>query len=159
MVYLTRVVAARPRIGGWLILPALGIVAAPIADGYSLYSVIDTWGEAAPAFRPLLGFEGVFSAAMIGFELFVAVAFFQRRASAPNLVIAWLVARLLGSLVDYGWLSTILTGPQASTTMANVATGMIRTLIATALWASYFRKSVRVQQTFNPQPEDAAALG
>ena len=142
-----------------MILPAIGIVAAPFADGFSLYSVVDTWRQADASFRPLLGFEAVFNAGMIAFELFVAVAFFRRRSSAPNLVIAWLVARLFGSIVDYGWLSTVLTGPQASATLANIAIGAIRTLIATALWASYFRKSVRVQQTFNPEPDEAATLG
>jgi len=126
--------ASLPRIGGWLILPAIGLVFGPFR---SVIEIIDTITNLRPAYV----FDLVFGVAFLVFRIWVAIAFFSRWRSAPKLVIALILTALgwntLWLAVDYGM------GVSSPDWVA-----VIWSLVGAAIWIPYFAVSKRVKATF-----------
>jgi hypothetical protein len=74
-------------IGGWLILPAIGVVITPLAGGFGLVSLLSV----AP-------FQAVLSGGLGVYGLICAVSFFQRKRSTPMLMIGLYIANAVVGL-------------------------------------------------------------
>lgn len=132
----------RRRIGGWLVLPAIGIVVAPV---YLLDDVIDMfrgpiWAEwttfpsiVRTRFTTMLGFD----VALLVSSILLGVMFFQRRRGTPAFFIAVLLAPLAWQVFDsalfWGDVMGLRLGPD---------------VISAAIWVPYFALSKRVKETF-----------
>lgn len=150
-----------PRgLAGWLLLPALALLAAPLylladaARTVHLLSQPGAWEQlaspAAPGYHPLLPsllhFEIL--AGLVGFVVGVwaALAFFRRRASAPGRVIAF-----FGLALGLQGIGALWAG-QLPVAWAAAATNPWRAAVPLALLCAvgvpYFLASRRVANTF-----------
>jgi tetratricopeptide (TPR) repeat protein len=133
---------AAPGIGGWLILLAFGVLTGPFLTAYSIVCNFALFGTSMSAnFQAVLMMETLVLSGMLLFQIYVAIAFFRRKATAPNLVIALLIARVVFDVID---LMAV-----ASVTRASPAAGsLFGLLLAAGIWIPYLLLSRRVKATF-----------
>jgi hypothetical protein len=146
-------------IGGWLILPTIGLVLSP------LRILVDIFGqdssnlndlntllqpENIPMFRGLMTLifvEIVANTALLVYTILLIVLFFRTRSSVPRLMIGWYIgfsALFFGDLLAYEILN-LDQDDEGST--ADIA-GIVRTLLVLMIWVPYFLYSERVRNTF-----------
>ena len=123
-------------IAGWLLLPAIGLVLGPviaviviIVDVRSLPNTPDRYLTAVRA--------NIFKAAVLGaFSLYAANSFFRRKKGTSHIMIWWMVANVLLSVMmiwNYGEI---------------FVKSFIFAMIQAAIWIPYFLVSKRVKATF-----------
>ncbi len=138
-------VAAYPNlegIAGWLAFFSLSLVFSPVFMAWSVFqNVMLLAGHPAPDLATALAIENFLLIAIIIFQIFVAVNFFQCRSTAPKLVIALLVTQGLFTLIDLVLCTSVL---KASLD----ASGIVRSLVYVGVWIPYFLMSKRVKATF-----------
>ncbi|WP_186767124.1 DUF2569 domain-containing protein [Devosia ginsengisoli] len=143
-------------LGGWLILPALGLFATPVL-------AIPTFGDLLPL---LTSGAGLTAAQMlvVWFELISNVVlqllapavllalFFQKKRYFPLLYAGWLAANLLIMLLDlvfvYNAFRSYYDTPGVVFWDQDTAQGIGRAVFGAAIWIPYMFKSVRVKNTF-----------
>lgn len=145
-------------IGGWLILPALGVIVtagALLIVFFALYEYFDanTWanlGAGEDAVVAHWGKIGLFFAMLSGYALLLMTLFLfyllfaKRRAFAPGYVTMLWFGLLWGVLVE---LSMDALGLE-KLNPAKFAGSTVRDLIAAVIWTAYMFKSERVRATF-----------
>lgn len=138
-------------IGGWLILPAIGLVLGPIASAIglvvlasSLTSTAEAVQEVAPGlFRALVG-SLVMLLGLLGFQVYTAVLFFRKDRRVPRLV-CWLYAvNFAVAVVSVIWGNSVTGEGLDPSDVKSIA----RAAIQAAIWIPYFRVSKRVANTF-----------
>ena len=134
-------------IGGWLILPAIGIVVAPIQFAMNVLDYFPKFELLQPGtlVHTMTMFEIL---AWIGFAILAtttAVQFFTRKKNAPKLYRALLLGQLLFVVGAY-WAAAILFDAPMFDVDAGIAIVML--LAACLIWIPYFLYSVRVRNTF-----------
>jgi hypothetical protein len=148
------------KIGGWLILVAIGLILAPIRLLVVLFKDLlpalsaDTWSRLTtpgteayhPLWAPLLFFEIIGNCLFIVSPIIVAVFFFQKRRFVPRLIIVLLLANLVFVAIDY-FAADLIPFVAAQEDMGSLVE-LIRVLIACAIWVPYFLVSKRVKGTF-----------
>lgn len=148
------------KIGGWLILVAIGLIFAPIRLLVVLFKDLlpalsaDTWSRLTtpgaeayhPLWAPLLLFEVIGNCLFILSPIIIAVFFFQRRRFVPRLIIVLLLANLVFVAIDY-FAADLIPFVAAQEDMGSLVE-LIRVLIACAIWVPYFLVSKRVKGTF-----------
>lgn len=165
-------------LGGWLILPAIGVVLMPFHAMSGLYQLLpalgsENWSRLTSfgsadyhaLWAPLLLFElGVTLAQLVAGVLLI-ILLFKRRSSTPRVYIAVLAASFLAMVVDV-FAATQVPGAEAAVSGEDI-TSITRTLFALLLWGTYFLVSKRVRSTFirrwrpdsAPPPIPEAAAG
>jgi hypothetical protein len=144
-------------LGGWLVIPGLGLVLTPIAvlvttsSGIESYAA-DSWAMLTPfgsegyhaLWAPVLLFELVSQIGIFVFAILLTILFFGRRSSVPALYIGFQLISTVQLIVDQVLVNSI---PQAVLGAGNAgqATG---TVIGAMIWIGYFMKSERVRNTF-----------
>ncbi len=129
-------------IGGWLILPALGLLVSPLVNaGWLFVDVTLLSGKLPEGLRSALLIETMLDTTFLVFQVYVAVAFFRRWCNAPALVVALLIARNVINV--FVWLMAAAFGVGAS-----ASGGMVGPLVAAGIWIPYFLRSKRVRATF-----------
>jgi hypothetical protein len=145
-------------IGGWLVLPAIGIVVLPVTRLMTVlkdilpalmpgsWAVLTETGAEAyhPLWAPGVVFELAMNTVVIVASIVVAGAFFQRRAHAPRWMIALFLFVLGVDVCDY----LIARSIPALSANAGTEVQMLKGGVQTAIWVAYFMKSVRVRNTF-----------
>jgi Protein of unknown function (DUF2569) len=154
-------IESEPRgLGGWLILVAIGLV---LTAGQALlllfgtflpiftdgrWEALTTKGISTyhPLWGPLLLFE-VTGNVLLGIAAVTAlVLFFRKSAVFPAFMIGFYPFAAMFLLID------VVAGTRipavASADDPGSARGLLRSLIACAIWIPYMRKSVRVRNTF-----------
>ena len=148
------------KIGGWLILVAIGLVLTPLRSivivGKTFlpifltekWRVLTTPGTAAyhPLWAPLLIFEFSGNVVVVAFAVIVAVCLFQKRRIFPRLMIAFLLSNLLFVAVDYvvaDWIPAV-----ARQNDTQSLRELARILFGCLIWIPYFLVSKRVKGTF-----------
>jgi len=148
------------KIGGWLILCAIGLVLYPVQTVVSIYTEVipalsaEKWSLLTsphsvayhPLWAPLLIMEMIGNLCFLALSICVLVNFFKRRKFVPQLIILFLAANLIFVGLDYYFLQRVL----SSTDPGNMAPtiNFVRTLVASIIWISYFIFSKRVKRTF-----------
>lgn len=147
-------------IGGWMILPMLGLVFSPLLMSYHLwhdilpiftdgtFSAITTPGH--PAYHhlwaPLLPLEFAGNVFLIALALVTLVLILRKSRLAPRFAIAWFASVALIQTADYFASNLIpLIAEQDDSEQLKL---MVRGIIAACLWIPYFLVSKRVKATF-----------
>jgi hypothetical protein len=147
-------------LGGWLILPMLGLIFLPFKLGAMLATTFwpifseGSWevlttpgGEAYHAlWAPLLIFEIIGNSTFLIAAIVLLVFFFQKYHRFPKLMILFLSLNLAFVGIDFFAVDLIPTAaaePDPESTKE-----LIRVFVGAAIWIPYFLKSVRVKNTF-----------
>ena len=148
-------------IGGWLLLPAVGLIIMPFSLAYQFHQDIlpalapETWNTltntGSPAYHPLWGvaivFEVVANVGLFCFTLWLLVLFFKKSKKIPKLVIIWLLATAVVQIFDLlltRQIPLIASHPVSMDTVKNIG----RSIVGIAIWVPYFLRSRRVKNTF-----------
>nr|WP_299338580.1 DUF3857 domain-containing protein [Allomuricauda sp.] len=145
-------------IGGWLVLPAIGLVLSPFVMlfqivnlGYfdaGIWSVFEDSGyEGAPLMTLFLFVEFVFNLCLFMYVILLIILFFKRRSSFPNLVIAFYALNFLFPLFDLIGYSLIFPDELQDSNM-DTYKEMGKGIVSAAIWIPYFLISDRVKNTF-----------
>ena len=148
------------KIGGWLILYAVGLVLYPLQTLFLLVTKLlpavfsDNWAALTSPTNP--GYHTLWAplviaelAGSIGFflcSIFIVIFFFQRRHWIPKLVIFFLIANVIFVGADYFIINLFLIRTNSVNVDATI--NFARTVMAGAIWIPYFLFSRRVEKTF-----------
>jgi hypothetical protein len=134
-------------IGGWLILPAIGIVVAPIWFAMNVFDYFPGFELLEPGTlvhaMTMVEILGLIGFAILG--TLTAVQFFTYKRSAPRLYRTFMVGQLLFLVGEY-WAAAILLGRPMFDASSGFAIG--KWLVACLIWIPYFLYSARVRNTF-----------
>lgn len=136
------------KIGGWLILSAIGLLHGILGYGMQLFemqsSLIYAWSIMGALEIGVLFFEMLMCAGFIYYCGYVALLFFHRRRALPRAYITLLIAGVVWALLHWllgdGYL-------KISYTVTCLYPFLDRLIIA-AIWVPYFWLSERVRYTF-----------
>jgi hypothetical protein len=148
------------KIGGWLILCAIGLILYPVqtliflitdlipalsAENWSaLTSPIST--DYHPFLPYLIIAELVGNTCFFVFSICLIMYFFKRRQSTPRLIIWFFAGNFIFVGFDYFVANFIILRPDSINMGA--AINFIRTMVAGLVWIPYFIFSKRVKKTF-----------
>jgi hypothetical protein len=147
------------RIGGWLLLPAIGL---PIALWRRVQELINLWpafqtthwlnasqAEGSiyhPLMAPLLLLDLAATIMLLVLTLVAALLFVQRRTSLPKVYIAHLLGLAAFTTLDILLLAFMdVDGMQPT---AEDWGGTLHNIVIAAIWSAYFMRSDRVRRTF-----------
>lgn len=153
-------------IGGWLILPILGLLASLIYNLVWLFRDYlptmqgDVWPYLPTSARSLITFEGYANLVLIVGSVVLLVMLFLKRWILPRLMVGFYVFAFLVVVADS--ISILAIGPQlipdsvareqAGWSGGAVGQDIARAFWACVIWIPYFLISKRVKNTFvNPQ--------
>jgi hypothetical protein len=154
-------------LGGWLILPAIGLFVLLIKMAISLFTeflpifqknywaVLTTPGSGAyhPLWAPLIIFEIAGNTLFVILDVVLIFIFFTKSYRFPALFIAFLALNLVFMVSDFFFADLIpavaaQSGPKYIKELA-------QTIIGTIIWIPYFLVSKRVKNTFvKPESEN-----
>jgi hypothetical protein len=147
-------------IGGWLILPLLGLILSPLIKIYMIYEDLwpifssDYWEDLTsptselyhPLWTRVLIYEVAGNLTIFLLGLAALVSFLKKSRKAPRLVIMWLLLALVFVAADYYFRGYI---PGAVQEYDNILSSeLLRAGIPAAIWIPYFLISKRVKATF-----------
>jgi hypothetical protein len=154
-------------IGGWLLLPTLGLAFRPLMYGKNLSNLtgimdIDRWsqltiygGHAYNAlWAPLLLLQLINNSGQFVFSLLLLLLLLKRRSSFPRIVVWALLSGVAVHLVIMSLerlIPTAKINPQASIQD-------VTNLISTVFWSAYLLRSQRVKATFVTRYRATATL-
>jgi tetratricopeptide (TPR) repeat protein len=166
-------------IGGWLILPIIGLVATLCLSAWSLFWDIipiirsDTWAKlTSPSsetyhwlWQPWMLFDAFAMVVMVLAPIVLLVMIFRKHRTAPRYVIIFYVFCIValafdafaGLFVLVGWLHAHAFDSIADTVRLASLRDCGQALALAAIWIPYFRLSKRVKNTF-VAPRSAAAV-
>jgi hypothetical protein len=153
-------------IGGWLVLPLIGLILSPFMVFYGL------WIDILPCFRPevwtalttpgaplyssywpvyLVG-ATILAAGVMVWAVVVLVFFLQRRRQVPVFISALYLANIAVAVFDFasmlyldGQVPLLYADGEGSAPLLGT---VFRAAIGAAIWIPYFFRSVRVRNTF-----------
>jgi hypothetical protein len=147
-------------IGGWLVLPLLGLVLTPLRISFSLYKDMwpifseGYWGALTtstseayhPYWAPLLVFEIAGNVLLVVATLALLYFFLGKSKYAPRLMIGWLAFILVFNGTDF--FAASLIPAVAALDDSESAKELGRAAIGAVIWIPYFLVSKRVKATF-----------
>lgn len=158
-------------LGGWLLLPLLGLFVTPIIIGVALMTtyapLFGTGGWEMltnpeseyyhPLWGPLLIFEIVGNSFFMVFAVVLVVFFLQKNTLLPRWIIIYMVANAIFLLTDYIVANFIpLVAESADDESLR---DVVRSFVTALIWIPYFLRSERVKNTFinrlRPEPISA----
>jgi hypothetical protein len=143
-------------IGGWLVLPMLGMIATPILQLIQLSSLGSTLGNVS-SLGPLVS-NLIWIETLLNFGLFVVapglllIQFFGKRRAFPRWYIAWTAASAVFVVVDLmvGYAAFHQAYEASGTPFFDRDTlrALASALVGACVWIPYMLNSVRVKNTF-----------
>lgn len=143
-------------IGGWLVLPMLGLIATPIVQLANLAGLGNTLGDVSnlgPLIANLVWIETI-----VNFGLFVVapalllIQFFGRRRAFPRWYIVWTAAAAVFVVLDlFAGYAAFHDAYEASGTPffgSDTLRALAGALVGVCVWIPYMTNSVRVKSTF-----------
>jgi len=148
-------------IGGWLILPLIGLFVALIrlpllilkdlvpifTEGH--WNALTTPGSHVyhPLWASLIIFESVGNIVFLIFAIILLVLFFRKSRLLPKLMISYLILNLMFVVGDFFFADLIPAVAEHSNSQSAKELG--RSIIGAVIWVPYFLVSKRVKQTFD----------
>ena len=147
------------NIGGWLILPAIGLTFSPftimmslfaedLSEGYSISVWRELWnagiGEPGVTLLIIIIIETLVNINYVIFIFTLIYLFYKRRSSVPYLMVIFYILNLLIPLVDSAALHYFADIPFDQ----NSTKEIIRSTIGAFIWIPYFFLADRVKNTF-----------
>ncbi|WP_028582095.1 DUF3857 domain-containing protein [Desulfogranum japonicum] len=142
-------------LGGWLIIPGLGLVFTPLRilfqsrDFLNIFSVTE-WGllgnQLGYRVQALICCEFLVNSLLFIAAFYLLVLYFKRRHTFPKLYIIFLLSALIVTIGDEIVATMVI--PEGFRQDEADTGGLARQLIYTVIWTSYFIKSKRVKATF-----------
>jgi hypothetical protein len=132
-------------IGGWLILPAIGLVLGPIIGVIGLFASLGMYNDVARA-----GYGGVYALelivlfALLVFTIYAAIKFFGKMKDAPKIMIILYSISIFASLV----LLDVELSAGDEEFAVETRKQLVRDIVTAAIWIPYFNVSKRVKATF-----------
>jgi transglutaminase-like putative cysteine protease len=152
------------QINGWLIIVAIGVVITPFIQFIAVFKFghfnNESWVNisaydftSATLIRLLLFTEIIFNTLMIVYSILIAFLFFNRRKSLPKHYIISRILNVVVPIVDIIMVYSVYAYAKVdlNTLGINLTSeflGILRSLILSAIWITYFLKSSRVRETF-----------
>lgn len=133
-------------IGGWLILPAIGLTLVPLISVVHLIRIVAR-GLQIVWVGQLFDLLG--KLALFVFVCFVAYSFFKKKRAAPNNIIYYMITAVIFGAIRFVWALAF-----GVPDLGMVILWLLRDTyilgfgIASAIWIPYFRMSKRVKATF-----------
>lgn len=133
-------VPAPRRIGGWLVLAGMQLIATPILVIYSFgLALAGVTGPLAPGeFNLALGGSAFAMVSHVAAPIALFVAFVRRRRSFPNLFIWWILVASALQIVN-SIVAELTLGIGASSSAV---------VYAALMWVPYFARNPRIKETF-----------
>lgn len=144
-------------IGGWLILPAIGLVVTPLILGYSIFQTLQVFGTPGylqlttpdsprfnPAYKPFLLSEIAANGLLIALVVVAAALFFSKHRLAPRFMIAFYAVSLIVLVLDVVLANRLLDVAIDRDAIKD----LVRAVLNVVIWIPYFLVSKRVAQTF-----------
>ncbi|MGO9775686.1 MAG: DUF2569 family protein [Terracidiphilus sp.] len=140
-------------IGGWLILPAIGLAITPFITFYNLFGLdipaLSRYGSGLllnghSGLIGLLVFEIIMNIILLAGAIGLNILLYSKKRIFPKCMIIFLTANFLFILGDQIAVSALL----ASADRVSGITDVIRAFIGAVIWIPYFLNSQRVAQTF-----------
>ncbi len=147
-------------IGGWLLLPALGLCLTPLKSIYDLLSLEyfhysnwqmlsdPTFGGYNPAMGSFVLIEMLVNYLLLVYSAFLIFMFFKRRTSVPLLVTAFYTISCINLAAD-----AFIASQFGTTVDKETVLGIVRSIIAAVIWIPYFLTSERSKGTFTVRQE------
>jgi hypothetical protein len=135
------------KIGGFLYLPALGIILSVISNIYGLLSSIKNYHGitgVTSALYPFIIFQIICFAILLALSVYITGVFFGKKKKAPFYYMLLISLNLMFVISNVA-ISHYQYGVEVDSDML---TSMARTLISACIWIPYFLVSVRVKRTF-----------
>lgn len=130
-------------IGGWLILPAIGLILSPILNLITFGNEVELLGKFSYSdYHSLITFEVIYLALLVIFQIYTAFKFYTKKMDAPKLVTLMLIVNFIGTAIIALWLEMM--GNLSNEISMNV----LKAFFAAAVWVTYFKRSLRVMNTF-----------
>ena len=148
------------KIGGWLILCAVGLVLYPVQSLYALITELipvvfsDNWAAlTSPTnsgyhslWAPLVIAELIGNIGFFMYSIVIVILFFGRHRWAPKLIIVFMIANMIFVGADYFITNFFLIRTHSVNVDAMI--NFVRTVVAGTIWIPYFMFSTRVAKTF-----------
>jgi len=138
-------------IGGWLILPAIGLAISPFMSLFGIVTdiMLLTGNHPSlfanhPSLTSLLTFEVLINTAFLVAVIYLNVLFYTKNRIFPKCIIAFYAAQCFLMLADH--LAATAVFPSADLSPSVIA--IVRSFIGAAIWIPYFLNSKRVEATF-----------
>jgi hypothetical protein len=132
-------------IGGWLILPAIGLVLGGVLSVVGLaISVANYEWLVDQGYDAYFGVSICIDFGMFIFLLVAAVLFFGKKRSAPGAMIGLMVANIVSSII----VTTVAFGTHEEQLVLLSAKSLASGIVSAAIWIPYFCVSKRVKATF-----------
>lgn len=132
-------------INGWLIIPAMGLVFAPIKlitmFLISFNFIQDLTPELFEDFRFIL--ICIIDILIVVFAIIVAIFFFKKRLLAIKAIISLMIATIIAAIIQ-AFLNVEMFGELDIDTIKPI----LHSIIFSLIWIPYFLKSIRVKNTF-----------
>lgn len=153
-------------IGGWLILPLIGMFLAiislvvtitqltPVFSEQQLAVIMESYGS---SYEIVLAVSIAANLALIVMLLFLLVMFFTRRNTFPRIYIGFMIVSMAITVIDLASIH-FLDFPGVEIEQTDIRS-LIRQIVSSAIWIAYFLQSKRVKATFtrrlsNREPGD-----
>lgn len=147
-------------IGGWLIIPMIGLFITPIRLGYMLvtmhlqiflsgaWGVLTRPGSAAyhPLWAPILLFEIFGNTILMSWAVALLILLFTKSPHFPRWIILFYLASLAIVALDMVFCQSIPAVAEQNDPSAMKE--LFRSIVAALIWIPYFIKSERVKNTF-----------
>lgn len=132
-------------ISGWLLIPAIGLVLAPIKSAAMLYFGVNMVQNFSPELLDDLRFWiiGLIDIVAIIATIIIAVLFFKKLIFAKKAIIGLLAAMIIATSIQ-GVLNMSIFGEGDF----DIFKPVLHTLVFGSIWIPYFLKSKRVENTF-----------
>lgn len=143
-------------IGGWLILPVIGLVVTPLGGIAHLFQYGDLAETLPYLSRPqklFLLFEIVGNIVVtIGLPVYLLVLLFRKRAAFPGIYTIWAIASLVFIVADLAAAGIVFADAFGEGGLelfdGETVRNIFRSVVLVAIWVPYMRMSKRVKNTF-----------
>ena len=144
-----------PKIEGWLILPALGLVLGPIVYfvevarqvGSGYLGEIGEINAQFPGFLAAFAITTLCDILLVGFQIYVAVRFFNKHVAVPRLIVIRMLANLGAAILYWVWFTSVFQQLDIDGFRMTFSA-----VIGCSIWIPYFMFSKRVKATFIVDP-------